>query len=78
MTGTPVDRAKLLSLSVGKRTRDRVREWRDETGRHKATTDELNNTVTQHARPNHTEDRQDVHIRPEPIRVSAEELRRAK
>lgn len=69
---------KVRSLGViGSRTRDRVREWRDGTGRHKATTDELGHTVTEHARPNHTEDRQDVLLRPPTIRVHAEELHRA-
>ena len=69
---TPIDREKLLSLSVGKRTRDRVEEGRDEKGqRFKATTDELNNTVTERGL-----NRQDVHIRVEPIRIKAEELRR--
>ena len=49
---------------IGSRTRDRVREWRSDDGqRHQAVTDELGNTVTRHARRNHTEDRQDVLIR---------------
>lgn len=67
-------RDKLLSISViSRQTKPVVTEWRSDDGeRHKATTDELNNTVTQHARG----DRQDVHIRPEPIRVHIEELRR--
>lgn len=71
--GTPIDLEKLRSLSVGKRTRDRVKEGRDATGkRFKAVTDELNNTVTERG-----DNRQDVHIRvPEPIRVNIEELRR--
>jgi hypothetical protein len=72
--GTPIDRAKLLSLGYLRRgrTRDQVREWRTDDGeRHKATTDELNNTVTQHARG----DRQDVHLRPGPIRAHVSELR---
>jgi hypothetical protein len=71
-------RDRLLGVGViSRRTGDRVKEWRTDDGqRHKATTDELNNTVTQHARPNHTEDRQDVTIRPEPVRVHIEELRR--
>lgn len=71
-------RDKLLGIGViSRRSGDQVKEWRTDDGqRHKATTDELNNTVTQHAKPNHTEDRQDVHIRPEPIRVHIEELRR--
>lgn len=58
-------RDKLLGIGViSRRSGDRVREWRTDDGeRHKAVTDELNNTVTQHARPNNTEDRQDVLIR---------------
>lgn len=72
---TPIDREKLLSLGyLGHgRTRNRVEEGRDEAGkRYKATTDELNNTVTERG-----DNRQDVHIRaPEPIRVNIEELRR--
>lgn len=64
--GTPIDLEKLRSIGyVGRRTRDRVKEWRGDDGeRHKATTDELNNTVTQHARG----DRQDVLVRPETVR----------
>jgi hypothetical protein len=63
---------KVRSLGViGRRTRDQVNEWRDGAGRHKAITDELGNTVTQHARPNHTEDRQDVTIRPPHVAVRA-------
>lgn len=67
-------RDKLLSLGIiSRRSGDRVREWRSDDGeRHKAITDEANNTVTQHARG----DRQDVHIRPDTIRIHAEELRR--
>lgn len=60
-------RDKLLTISVGKRTKDKVREWKSEDGeRHKAITDELNNTVTQHAKG----DRQDVMLRPETVRLS--------
>lgn len=73
--GTPIDREKLLSLGViSKRTRSTVREGRREDGvRIKATTDELGNTVTEHAKG----DRQDVHIKGvKPIVVKAEELRR--
>jgi len=72
---TPIEREKLLSLgylSAG-RTMSRVRESRRADGvRVKATTDELGNTVTEHA----TGDRQDVHIRAKPIRAHIEELRR--
>lgn len=59
-------REKLLSINIGKRTRDKVREWKSEDGeRHKAITDELNNTVTQHAKG----DRQDVLIRAPQVKV---------
>lgn len=65
-------RDKLLGIGViSRRSGDRVREWRTDDGeRHKATTDEANNTVTQHARPNHTEDRQDVLIRAPRVAVA--------
>ena len=62
--GTPIDREKLLSLHIGKRTRPRVTEGRDDSGRWKSTTDELNNTVTERA------DRQDVTIRAPEVGVS--------
>lgn len=64
--GTPVDLDKLRSVGViSRRSGDQVTEWRGDDGeRHKATTDELNNTVTQHARG----DRQDVLIRPDTVR----------
>ncbi len=74
---TPIDRAKMLSvgyLSKGV-TRSRVRELRRPDGvRIKATTDELGNTVTEHAKG----DRQDVHIRAPHVRLkagTAEEIR---
>jgi hypothetical protein len=59
-------RDKLLGVGViSRRSGDRVKEWRTDDGeRHKATTDELNNTVTQHARG----DRQDVLIHPQTVR----------
>lgn len=57
---------------IGRRSGDRVREWRDDAGRHQAVTDELGNTVTRHARPNHTEDRQDVLIRAPHVTVLAD------
>ena len=58
---TPVDLGKLRSVGFGSRTRDQVREGRRADGvRFKATTDELNTTVTEHAKG----DRQDVHLRP--------------
>lgn len=67
MEGTPIDRAKLLSvgyLSRG-RTKDQVSEGRDSDGhRFKATTDELGNTVTERHG-----DRQDVTARPQTVRV---------
>jgi hypothetical protein len=65
--GTPIDRDKLLSLSVvSRRGGTRVREWRSDDGeRHKATTDELG-TVTQHARG----DRQDVLVTPRTVRAT--------
>lgn len=68
-------RDKLLSVGViSRRSGPVVREGRRPDGvRVKATTDELGNTVTEHAKG----DRQDVHIRaPEPVRVHIEELRR--
>lgn len=58
---TPVDIGKLRSLRFGALTHDRVVEGRRADGvRIKATTDELNTTVTEHAKG----DRQDVHVRP--------------
>ena len=61
-------RDKLLTLGViSRRTRDQVREWRSDDGeRHKATVDQLGNTVTQHARG----DRQDVLVRADTVRVT--------
>jgi hypothetical protein len=57
---TSIDRDKLLSIGVMRRSQPAVREWRDDAGeRHRATTDELGHTVTEHARG----DRQDVLIR---------------
>lgn len=59
---------KLRSISVGTRTRDKVQEGRDsDTGaRWKATTDELNNTVTERSEngPSGVSERQDVQLRP--------------
>ena len=73
---TPVDLEKLRSLSVLSRGHgpETVREFRRPDGvRCKATTDELGNTVTQHA----ADDRQDVHIKAPTIRVTTrtEEVR---
>lgn len=49
-------------------SKPRVREWTsEESGRMKATTDEMGNTVTQHAKG----DRQDVTIRPQAIHLKA-------
>jgi hypothetical protein len=61
-------RDKLLTLGViSRRSGSRIHEWRTDDGeRHKAVTDELDNTVTQHARG----DRQDVTLRPETVRVT--------
>lgn len=59
-------RDKLLSISIGSRTKDKVKEWKSDDGeRHKATTDELNNTVTQHSKG----DRQDVLIRAPQVKI---------
>lgn len=61
---TPVDLDRLRSIGFGSRTRDTVREGRRADGvRFKATTDELNTTVTEHAKG----DRQDVHLRPKAV-----------
>lgn len=70
-------RDKLLTVGViGKRTRDRVVEGR--TGpdghRYKATTDQLGNTVTEHAT---RDDRVDVAIKAPHIRIGAQEVRDA-
>lgn len=58
-------REKILSLGVlrGGRSRAVVQDVRGIDGRPvgKATTDELNNTVTEYA------ERQDVHLRPKPV-----------
>jgi hypothetical protein len=65
---------KLRSVGVmkGGRTRARVTEGRDvDTGtRWKATTDELNNTVTERTEraASGVSERQDVHLRPETVR----------
>jgi YD repeat-containing protein len=63
------EKARTLGV-IGRRTRDRVTEWRSPDGeRHKAVRDELGNVVTQHARPNNTEDRQDVNVRAQTVRL---------
>jgi hypothetical protein len=70
---TPIDLAKMRSigyLSRG-RTGPRVREYRRRDGKRvKATTDELGNTVTEHATK---DDRVDVLVKPETVvmRMSA-------
>lgn len=75
--GTPIDLDKLRSIGyLGRgQTRARVVEGRRPDGvRTKATTDELGNTVTEHAQG----DRQDVHIRAPLIKIkagSAQEVR---
>lgn len=65
---TPIDREKLRSIGyLGHgQTRDRVREYRDPVDGHriKETTDQANNTVTEH---NNKDDRVDVHIRPQTV-----------
>ncbi len=62
-----LDLEKLRSIgSISRRSGDRVTEGRDEHGRTKAVTDELNNTVTR--RSNGVEEVQDVHIRAPHIR----------
>lgn len=59
-------RDKLLTINFGKQTKSKVHEWKSEDGeRHKATTDELNNTVTQHSKG----DRQDVLIRAPQVKI---------
>ena len=67
--GTPIDLEKMRSIGyLGKgRTRNKVVEGRREDGvRTKATTDELGNTVTEHASK---DDRVDVMIRPKTIKT---------
>lgn len=63
---------KLRSIgTISRRTTSRVQEGRDaETGgRWKATTDELNNTVTERSErtPSGVSERQDVHLRPDTV-----------
>lgn len=69
MDGTPIDLDKLRSLAViSRRSGPTVREGRRADGvRVKATTDELGNTVTEHAKG----DRQDVLINAPHITVKA-------
>lgn len=68
-----VDLDKLRSIRFGSRSRKKVQYGRDEAGyRTKATTDELGNTVTEHADPT---DRVDVAIKAPGIRLGATEVR---
>jgi hypothetical protein len=68
-------RDKLLSIGYlkGGRTGPKVVEGdrHPESGlRYKSTTDELNNTVTEHTAPNSgVSVRQDVHLRPKSIKI---------
>lgn len=66
MDGTPIDLEKFRSIgTITRRTRDRVMEGRRADGvRVKATTDELGNTVTEHAVKG---DRVDVLVRPQTV-----------
>lgn len=65
--GTPIDLEKMRSIGFGSRTRDQVREGRRADGvRVKATTDELGNTVTEHALPRDGY-RRDVLVRPQTV-----------
>jgi len=72
VSGTPIDREKLLSIGHLRRgrTRAKVREGREhhETGKpFKATTDELGNTTTEHATK---DDRVDIRVRVKPIHLN--------
>jgi hypothetical protein len=61
-------RDRLLGVGVitgGLPSKPKVKEGRGKHGRYKATTDELGNTVTQHAKG----DRQDVHVRPQSVEI---------
>lgn len=70
MAADPEWLAKMRSIgTISRRSGDRVQEGRDEHGRFKAVTDELNNTVTQ--RHQGREEVQDVHIRAPQIRLKA-------
>jgi hypothetical protein len=62
---------KVRSLAViGRRTRDQVNTWRTEDGeRHQAVRDELGNVVTQHSRPLSDNDRQDVLVQAQTVRL---------
>lgn len=65
---TPEKLAAMRSINVlgALPSKPRVKEWTDPTsGRMKATTDDLGNVVTQHARG----DRQDVHIKAPQVQI---------
>lgn len=68
--GTPVDLGKLRSIGViSRRTRDQVVDgFRADGVRTKSVTDELGNTVTEHASK---DDRVDVNIRAPRVAVTA-------
>lgn len=68
-----IDREKLLSIAVGRRTRDRVVYAGETRGeRTKATTDELGNTVTEHQ-----SGRVDVQIKAPKVQLLQREVRDA-
>lgn len=68
--GKPLDLGKLRTVGHlrGGRSRQQTREWRDEGDGHriKAVKDDAGNIVTEH---NTKDDRVDVEIRPEAIKV---------
>jgi hypothetical protein len=67
-----LDRLRTVA-PISRRTRDIIREGRDEHGdRTKATTDQLGNTVTEH---NNSKDQVDVNIRAPEIRLTGDEIR---
>ena len=72
---TPIDLEKLRSIGyLGRgQTRDKVREYRDPTDGHriKETTDQANNTVTEHS---NKEDRVDVMLRPKTVHTRPKKI----
>jgi hypothetical protein len=72
MTNPYLEKLRSVGVMRGGTTKDRVTEGRDaDTGtRWKATTDELNNTVTERTEraASGVSERQDVHLRPETVR----------
>ena len=70
--GSPAEHFRSLRV-IDKRTRPRITEGKDvDTGqRWKATTDELNNTVTERSQrgPSGVSERQDVYLRPGTVRA---------